>query len=122
MTIRGHFVNLFDPELRVQQAVTLAPGSRFFLVDLDVVQGGQPQVLASACKALLAKRGAHLLSMTVEGVASTPAVVLLRVPKAPRSVTLDGQPLESFEYAAEGRLLWVRFTNEAAPHELAVQF
>jgi hypothetical protein len=121
-TIRGRLVNLFDPELRVQKAVTLVPGSRFFLVDLDTVRGNQPQVVASACKALPAKLGAHPLSMTVEGVVNTPAVVLLRVPKAPHSVTLAGQPLANFEYAAEDRLLWIRFTNEARPRELTIEF
>jgi hypothetical protein len=115
-------VNLFDPELRVQKAVILAPGSRFFLVDLDAVRGRQPQVVASACKALPGKRGARSLSMTVEGVVNTPAVVLLRVPTAPRSVTLAGQPLASFDFAAKGRLLWIRFTNEARPRELAIEF
>jgi hypothetical protein len=115
-------VNLFDPELRVKKAVTLAPGSRLFLVDLEALRGRQPQVVASACKALPAKRSARSFSTTVEGVVNTPAVVLLRAPKAPRSVTLSGQPLESFEYAAGGRLLWVRFTNEARPRELTIEF
>jgi hypothetical protein len=121
-TIRGRLVNLFDSELRVHKAVTLTPGSRLFLVNLDAVRGRQTQVVASACKALPAKRSARLFSMTVEGVVNTPAVVLLRVPKGPRSVTLAGQPLESFEYAAEGRLLWIRFTNDARPRELAIEF
>jgi hypothetical protein len=121
-TIRGRLVNLFDPELRVQESVTLAPGSRFFLVDLDATRGRQPQVLASACKALPAQRTARPFSMTVEGVVNTPAVVLLRVPTAPRSVTLAGQPLQTFEYAAESRLLWIRFPNEASPRELAIMF
>jgi hypothetical protein len=115
-------VNLFDPELRVQRAVSLAPGSRFFLVDLDAVQGHQPQVVASACKALPGKRGASSLSMTVEGVVDTPAVVLLRVPQAPRSITLAGQSLESSHYSTEDGLLWIRFTNEATPRELAIEF
>jgi hypothetical protein len=121
-TMRGRFINLFDPELRVQKAVTLAPGSRFFLVDLDAVRGRQPRVIASACKALPARRNTRSFSMTVEGVVNTPAVLLLRVPAAPRSVTLAGQLLESFEYAAEGRLLWIRFTNAARPRELAIEF
>jgi hypothetical protein len=49
-------------------------------------------------------------------------VVLLRVPTAPRSVTLAGQALETFEYAPDGRLLWVRFPNDATPRELVIEF
>jgi hypothetical protein len=120
--IHGRLVNLFDPELRVQQSVTLTPGSRFFLVDLDAAQGSTPQVVASACKALPGKAGAHSLSLTVEGVVNTPAIMLVRVPSAPRSITLAGQPLESFKYAAEDGLLWIRFTNETRPRELVLDF
>jgi hypothetical protein len=121
-TIRGRLVNLFDPELRVQQAVTLEPGSRFFLVDLDAVRSRQPQVIASACKALPGNRGAQSFSMTVEGVVNTPAVLLLCAPLAPRSLTLAGQPLTTFHYSAENRLCWIRFTNEAKPRELTIEF
>lgn len=121
-TLHGRLVNLFDPELRVQETIPLAPGSRFFLVDLNAVRGRQPQVLASACKALPASRSAHSFSMTVEGVVNTPAVLLLHVPKPPRSVTLAGQPLGSFLYSPEHRLLWIRFTNQAKPRELVIEF
>jgi len=121
-TVRGRWVNLFDPELQVQKAVTLAPASRFFLLDLDALKGRQPQVLASACKALPSKRTPRSLTVTVEGVVNTPAVLLLRAPAAPRSVMLAGQPLAGVHYSAEDRLLWVRFTNEARPRELEVEF
>jgi hypothetical protein len=120
--LTGRFVNLFDPELRVQQAVTLAPGLRCFLVDLDAVRGRQPQVLASACKALPAKASAHALSLTVEGVVDTPAVLLLHSSTPPRSVTLAGQPLGSIRYSAADQLLWISFSNEARPRELAIAF
>jgi hypothetical protein len=79
-------------------------------------------VIASACKALPGKHGTHSLSLTVEGVVNTPAELLLRVPAAPSSITLAGQALTAFHYSAEDRLLWIRFTNEAAPRELAIEF
>jgi len=120
-TLRGRWVNLFDPELRVRQSVALTPGSRLFLLDLDAVRGRQPRVLASACKALPAKSAARSLSLIVEGVINTPAVVLLRASAAPRSVTLAGQPLQSFHYSPGDRLLWVRFANEARPRELRIE-
>jgi hypothetical protein len=121
--LRGRFVNLFDPELRVQQVVTLAPRELFFLVDLGAIRGGQQQqVVASACKALPAKASAHALSLTVEGVVDTPAVLLLRASTPPHSVTLAGQPLGSYRYSPEDKLLWIRFSNEARPRDLAIEF
>jgi hypothetical protein len=121
-TLRGRFVNLFDAELRVQKTITLVPGSRLYLLDLDAVQSNQSQVLASACKALPTKEGEHSVTIAVEGVIHTPAVVLLRAATAPSSVKLAGQKLETFKYDPEDKLLWLRFTNEAKARELAVEF
>jgi hypothetical protein len=120
--LHGQFVNLFDPELRSRDAVTLAPGSRFFLLDLEAARGRRPQVLASACKALPAKGGARAPSWTVEGVPGTPATVLLRAPSRPRAVMLSGQSLSDYDYSAADHLLRIRFTNSAEPRELALSF
>jgi hypothetical protein len=49
-------------------------------------------VLASACKALPAKSEARALSLIVEGVVNTPAMVLLRAQAAPRSAQEDRPP------------------------------
>jgi hypothetical protein len=124
LAVKGRFINLFDADLRLRTSVTLEPNSRFFLLDLDAVaQDGQPRLLASACKALPLKREKQTLSFTVEGVAGTPAVVLLQVPTgAPAAVTLVGQPVEQVEYAKEDRLLWIRFENTSAPRELELKF
>ncbi|HXT39884.1 MAG TPA: hypothetical protein VN887_07670 [Candidatus Angelobacter sp.] len=120
--ISGRFVNLFDPELRVQESITLVPGSRFFLLDLDAFHGHESRLLASACRALPLKQNAKQISLEVEGIARTPAIVLLRSPKAPRAVTLDGSALDSFDYSPTPQLLWVRFTNDARPRELSVVY
>jgi hypothetical protein len=121
-SLHGHFVNLFDPELRALNTIALAPASRFFLLDLDKVGGAQPQVLASACKVLTNSKP-KTVSLTVEGVAGTPSVLLLYVPgTAPRAVNLAGQRLETYTYSAADRLLWIRFQNEAKPRELTVTF
>ena len=120
--LRGRFVNLFDPQLRVRNTVKLTPGSRSFLLDLNSVRGNEPRVLASACKALPKKRSATQLVQTVEGVGNTQAILLLHAPRPPREVTLAGQAVKDFEYSVAEKLLWIRFPNQARPRELAVQF
>lgn len=120
--LRGRFVNLFDPQLRVRDSMKLTAGSRFFLLDLKTVRGNASRVLASACKALPKKRSATQLVLTVEGVGNTAAIVLLHAPKTPRAITLAGQPVKDFEYSAAEKLLWLRFPNETRPRELAVRF
>ncbi len=121
-SLPGSFVNLFDPELRVRDGITLQPRARCFLLDLAAQKSTAPQVLASACKALPAGTGSQKLSLTVEGVAGTPAVVLIRAPGKPRTITLASQQLDSYEYSADRKLLWVRFQNESSPRQLLVEF
>jgi hypothetical protein len=80
-------------------------------------------VLASACKALPTKADKHTLSLVVEGVAETPAVVLLYAPLgSPRLVTLGGQSLEVGRYSAGDHLVWLHFENQSVPRELRVEF
>jgi hypothetical protein len=121
-TLNGRRVNLFDPELRVRDMLELTPGSRFFLRDLSGAEGKHPQLLASACKARPHDSNPASLTMTVEGVADTPAVVLLHSPKPPRSITLAGEALTAFTYSAADQLLWIRFTNQAKSRVLTVQY
>jgi hypothetical protein len=121
-TLHGRFVNLFDSELRVQSDISIAPGSRWFLLDLDAGHTDRPHLLASACKALLKPQTQNQISFSVEGVGETPAIVLLESTKAPRAVTLEGKPLTAFEYSAQERLLWIHFENDTVPRELTVQY
>jgi hypothetical protein len=120
--IQGHYINLFDPELKRLTSVTISPGSRYFLLDLDAVRNPSP-VLASACKALLTKSTTNSISLAVEGVANTPAIVLLSTPTnsntSPR-VVLDGQPLSSVSYSESEHLLRVHFPNEPTTRSLTV--
>ncbi len=120
--LRGRFVNLFDPELTVQTRIRLKPGSRFFLRDLDAAPVGNSQLLASAGKALPTGSTNDSISFAVEGVARTPSVILLRAKKAPRSVTLAGQPVGQFDFSELAGLLWIRFENESRPRLLTVSF
>jgi hypothetical protein len=120
--LRGNFVSLFDSELRIQNDISMTPGSRQFLLDLDLARTGNTHLLAAACKALLRESTGDQISFTVEGVGETPAILLLEAAKTPRSVTLDGKDLPTFEYSAREHLLWIHFENTASPRELSVNF
>lgn len=120
--LQGRFVNLFDPELRVQDKVRLEPGSRFFLRDLSMPSASPSPLLASAGKALPTGSTNGVLSFAVEGVARTPSVILLRTAEAPRSITLAGQPVTQFDFSKQAGLLWIRFENESRPRTLTVSF
>ena len=120
--LRGHFVNLFDPGLKVLDKVSLNPKSRFYLLDLDAIKGNTPQILAAACKVAPLQQDAGKLSISVEGVTNTPAVILLKTGRPPQSVTLDDKPVKKINYSANDQLLWIHFTNEAEQRKLSIVF
>ncbi len=120
--LRGRFVNLFDAALQVQTGISITPGARQFLLDLDAAHSRHPHLLVSACKALLQKQSRKEMDFAVEGVAATPAIMLLESKKAPSSVTLEGQNLTTFDYSAADHLLWIHFENQARPRDLKVVF
>lgn len=120
--LTGRFINLFDPELTVQRHISIEPGQRYFLRDLDLTKGAGPQLLASACKVLPTASGRSSITMAVEGVGETPAVVLFDTAKPPRSITLEGKAIDTFKYSAADKLLWIHFENEARPRTLTVEF
>jgi hypothetical protein len=121
-TLRGRFVNLFDPGLAIRREIKVQPASRWFLLDLDQPQAKGMTILASACKALVLPSSGSAWRCAVEGVAGTPAVVLLRTPGAPREITLAGEPLSDWRWDEPEQLLWVRFSNSASPRELRVAY
>jgi hypothetical protein len=123
LVLKGQFINLFDPELQLHPEIEVAPGSRYFLVDVNRVTSSRPTVLASACKMFPAESGSDTQSFTTQGMEATPAVVLLSVPEGmPGSITLDGHNLNHDQYSSSGHLLWLHFTNSSAPQTLRLSF
>lgn len=117
--LTGRFVDLFDADLSIITSVTLTPGHRTLLLDLDRVPGQDPVILAAACKV----RGAQTSqdgSFQFHAAApdNTEAAVRLRLDTPPQSVTLDDQPLPPSAQAwdAETGTLLLRFPNSAAGH------
>jgi hypothetical protein len=123
LVIPGRFVNLFDSELMVHDEVKISPGSRYFLLDLGRIGGGKPQVIASACKTLVQEEHPKALTLVVEGVEDTPAVVLVYSPSGePRQITLDNAPLRPALYSEKNPLVWLRFNNRSSPRNLRLSF
>ena len=120
--LKGRFIDLFDSKLAVQTSIRLDANNHFMLRDLDTDRAHGPELLESACKSLVLKKESKLISMAVEGVGDTPAVVLLRSSRPPVSITLDKETVSDFDYSKKDGLLWVRFTNESRPRTLSIQF
>jgi len=117
-TLTGRFVDLFDADLPILTSVTLTPGHRALLLDLDRVEG-QPVILAAACKTLGAEQlpgdGFRFHAAAPD---NTEAAVRLRLDSPPHSVTVGGQPLSPSAqvWEAETHTLLLRFPNSASGH------
>jgi len=118
-SLRGDFVNLFDPALKVLNSVELKPDTRYFLIDLSKYRS---HVIASAGKVTIGASDTHRFQATLEGMANTPGVVLLRTPGRPVSASLDGNPLSIDRYDSTRHLLWLRFPNQARPQTIEVKY
>lgn len=120
--LNGHFINLFDSTLSVQDRITFAPGSRYYLLDLDRINAATPCVLAAACRVNILKQSETKFSAYVEGVANTPAIILMKTDKPPKSIHLGLKRLRDFNYSADDGLLRIYFRNESKQRKLTVVF
>ncbi|HEV2696153.1 MAG TPA: hypothetical protein VG347_24915 [Verrucomicrobiae bacterium] len=120
--LSGRYVNLFDATLAVQTNIVITPGSRQFCLDLNKAQTGKTHLLASACKAVTGENASSEIDFTVEGVAHTPAIMLVETAQAPQSIALDGSVISTYEYSAKEHLLWIHFDNTSAQRKLVVKF
>ncbi len=119
LTLRGHFLDLFDPRLPVVNEVTLKPGSRRLLYDLDPAgRAVGPQVLAAASKILDPKIVGGGFSFIAEGPSNTRGVAWVRLPSSFKSVTIEIKPGEEPDESGSvgpwdetTKTQWVRFPN-----------
>ena len=120
--LKGRFLDLFDAALPTVDVVTLKPGGRRLLLDLDKIPGAGPLVLASACKVLGAKAEAGAYSFHAEGPDGVDAVVCLRLASAPGSVKVDGQilPEAAHVWEASTSTLRVKFPNKSAGRRVEI--
>jgi hypothetical protein len=119
-TLKGTFVDLFDPQLRLQTEVKVAPGSRHFLLDLAKCPR---QVLATGMQVSNVKSTAHQWAASLEGISETTGILLLRIPGAPTSIRCDGKDLGSSPiYDAPRKLLWLQFPNSPRPQKLEINY
>lgn len=119
--LRGCYLNLFDPALNVQTEVTVAPGTRLFLLDLS---GARPQdfrVLAAACRVREERVDGATLRFRADGIGDTGAVVRIAAPAAPAEVRIGGKPLGPADYDYAQHTLRLRFANSTEPVAVEVR-
>lgn len=123
-SLRGRFVNLFDAALPIQTEVSLSPGKRVLLLDLDRFPAKKAQVIAAACQVRDEVAAGKTLRFRASGIADSNAVVRIVLPSQPKSVRVGGQLLAASDSMASGYdyqsgTLRLRFPN--SPDGVAVE-
>lgn len=91
LTLKGKFIDLFDPELPVLREKTVKPGEQAFLFDISRVKDKkQPQVLTAASRQYNEQRTANSYSFVAKSPAQTSNVMRILLPKKAKSVKVEG--------------------------------
>jgi hypothetical protein len=120
--LKGRFVDLFDAKLPVLTRVSLTPGKRALLFDLERPEANRPSVVAAACRINDEVFEGDTLRFRADGIASTEAVVLIASRRAPSQVLVGGKTLDKSQYEIERGRLRLRFLNTAEPISIEVRF
>jgi hypothetical protein len=120
--LEGRYINLFDPELAMVTRVTVAPGARMLLLDLNKIRATAPRVVAAACRVRDENTVGNNLTFRADGVGDTNAVVQIASSSAPAEVLVDGRPLAASQYGYQEGLLRLHFPNAVEPIPVMVRF
>ena len=118
--LTGRLIPLFDAGLPVVAEHTVTNGSRALLVDLDRVDK-KVGVAAAACRARNEVVTDAAVTFEADGLEGSNAVVCLKLPAAPKGVSVDGTALAADAYDFADGVLRVRFTNHAEPVRVVVE-
>jgi hypothetical protein len=120
--LHGHFVDLFDANLSILPSVTLAPGVRDVLYDLNYAAGSVPRVAAAACAVREIHASPHQLSFTATGIADTTAAIRIQSRLKPAGVSIAGQTLPSSAFQVEDGTILLHFANSVDPVPIELRF
>lgn len=110
LTLKGTFIDLFSPELKVIKDPEYKPGQRFLLVRSDKIERG-PRVVAGSAAVRGWTLGTDSVSFQAYGPKDVEAVLRVRLMTRPTNVTIGGQPATAGWDAATKTAL-VRFMNQ----------
>lgn len=113
LTLKGKFIDLFDPELPVLREKTVKPGEQAFLFDISRVKDKkQPQVLAAASRQYDEQRTANSYSFVAKSPAQTSNVMRILLPKKMKSLKVEGTKNYTWDWNSKNlNTLLLKFDN-----------
>jgi hypothetical protein len=120
--LEGRFIPLFDSTLPVQTSVTIEPGHRQLLVDLDKFDPATPTVAAASCRIDHSTYADHTLSFEASGISNTMAVLRIVAKTRPGSITIGDKTLDRNDWRYSGNVIRLEFENTVEPKAVKIRF
>ena len=120
--MEGRFIPLFDSALPVLTHVTLEPGHRQLLVDIDKLNQSTPQIAAASCRVDHEIFADNIMSFDASGIANTPAVLRISAPQKPETITIGDRTLSKGDWHYFGNVLRFDFPNSVDPVRVQIKF
>ena len=122
--IPGRYIDLFDPHLRLVTQPHIGEGDRRFLLDPAFFPATSARVLAASARVLNEQATANTLHFAVTNIEPRDehdlTAIRLLLPRAAKSITLNGKPLA--HGSPEAGTLLLEFPAQAAPQQVAITF
>lgn len=119
-TLKGCYIDLYDPSLPVLTEAQVAPGRQGCYYDIQNAPRA-PHILAASGRATEIRKARRSFSCRFQGPAETPCVVRIRLPRKPKTVTISGA-VSSGEWDPLSKTLLLRFENDPGGVPVAIHF
>ena len=114
LSLKGKYIDMFDPSLPVMNEVSVNPGSQVLLLDLgNVKEPKTPQVLVASFRESDEVRGKKEYTFVAKSPIDTDGIARVLLPSAPKSVTIDGVESNSpSAWDPSTRTYLIKFENQ----------
>jgi hypothetical protein len=106
LELNGLFVDICDANLAVRDKVTLNPGQRAWLMDLNLLEKGKAQPIASAGRFETWKEMKNGVEFEMTGPEAVRIVSRLRLPKRPQGMVMGDRRFTDYTWHEPSRTLF----------------
>ena len=122
LTLKGTYIDLFDPTLPVVQRKTVRPGEQAFLFDVKkIADKRRPQVLCGASRTYEEKATTSSCSFVAKSPIETSNVTRVYLPSKPKSVTVNSAP-GNYTWDAASNTCLLKFENSPDGVTVTINF
>jgi hypothetical protein len=122
VVLHGDFIDLFDAELSELSNVSLHPGSRMLLLDLQALDQRKPQILAASGRISAEEASVNQLSFNFSGIEDTEGIARIFTLRPPKRVSINSTSIDSSALNYNGRMLLIHLLISARPSKVTIEF